>query len=98
MMCPSPAGQVAPLLVSMMLGYGVLLLARREGRLLSRVGKFIGWLVILVSLSGLLCKAVHCMRMMCPSKGMKPAVMCPYGGPKSDLMPPQSGEGPTERG
>lgn len=84
MPCPSPSGQVAPLLISLALGYGVLLLARREQRPLDRIGKIVGWLVMLVSLVGLICIACARVCKMCPShRGAHSGLMCPVSGSKS---------------
>jgi hypothetical protein len=99
MMSPHcPTGSVAPLLLTLALGYGVLYLAKREARLLRRLGNVIGWLMILVSFAGLICIAASRLCRKCPTSGSKAAVMCPYGGPKVDIMPPESGERVPERG
>jgi hypothetical protein len=83
----SPGGHAAPLLISMAVGYGVLLLARREARPLNRVGKFVGWLIIVVSFVGLLCVAASGLCRMCP----RGSDMCPFGKPRSAcLMPPEA--------
>lgn len=83
MPCISPAGQVAPLLISLAVGYGVLVLAKREARPLNRIGKVVGWLVMAVALVGLICIASSRLYRMCPSHGgAGKAAMC--------LMPPEA--------
>lgn len=89
---------VPGLLISLAVGYGVLLLAKRETKPLNRIGKVVGWLIMTVAFTGLICIAVSSLCRMCPSKRVKPAVMCPFGGPKVDILPPESGDHRREPG
>jgi hypothetical protein len=59
MMCPPHAegGKAAFLLISIALGYWVLTLAENQGNFLKLIGRIMGWLVMLVALSGLICSA-----------------------------------------
>lgn len=81
----SSGGHVAPLLISLAVGYGVLILAKREAKPLNRIGKFVGWLILIVSFVGLLCLASSGLCRMCPKSG------CPWGGPRSACLMPDMG-------
>ena len=50
--------KVLVLLLCLAAGYGVLVLANRQERPLDKLGRFIGGVILLVSLVGLLCTAV----------------------------------------
>lgn len=88
MPCPpsSGGGHVAPLLISLAVGYAVLVFAKRESKPLNLIGKIIGWLVVVVAFVGLICSAAAGLCRMCPSskKACGPAaVSCPLGGPRA---------------
>ena len=71
--------RTAPLLISMAVGYAVLVFAKREARPLDWIGKIIGWILILVSLAGLICIAASAACRYCPfHRSCDTALACPY--------------------
>lgn len=77
----SSVGKVPLLLLALAAGYAVLVLSQSQQRPLDVLGRFLGGLVVLVSLVGLLCVAVcsvwcgwsRCHQGgMCPSSGKPP--------------------------
>ena len=94
MMMHGCGGKVAPLLFTLALGYGVLVLARREGKPLNKIGKFVGWLILVVSFVGLLCIAASCMR--CGRDGMMSAKgRCMM--PPPEVTSPEQQPAPVDR-
>ncbi len=80
-------GKVAFLLIALALGYWVLNQAENNPNPLKLVGRMVGWLILIVSLGGLVCSA---MCGLCKSKkmcgGMKKecAMAAPMEAPPSD--------------
>lgn len=71
--------RTAPLLISMAVGYAVLVFAKREARPLDWIGKVIGWIIIVVSLAGLICIAASAACRYCPFyRSCDAAMACPY--------------------
>jgi hypothetical protein len=83
MMCPQGSmmmgggmgGKVSMLLIAMAAGYWVLTLAVNTNNPLKLIGRIVGWLILIVSLAGLICAAVCglCKGRMCPV-GSKPGM------------------------
>lgn len=89
--CTMGGGKAAVLLIALAVGYWVLTLAKKENAPLDKLGRFVGGLILAVSLIGLLCVAAcGVMSMWCGrggGMGCSPAsMMCPAGGPKSATM------------
>jgi hypothetical protein len=53
--------KIVAYLFSLAVGYWVLTLADKEKNLNKKIGKWIGWIIIVVSICGMLCSAACCM-------------------------------------
>ncbi|MCG3204464.1 MAG: hypothetical protein KCHDKBKB_01179 [Elusimicrobia bacterium] len=76
-------GKVSHLLISLAVGYAVLVFANKQERPLDILGRIIGGLIVLVSAIGLICIAacgIKCKMAAC-SKGAN--MSCDYSKPKS---------------
>ena len=89
----SHGGKVAQLLLALAAGYAVLALAAKQARKLSITGLVIGWFIIAVSVSGLLCIAA---KRLCSRCHGAPAAACPFMADKS-ACPGESAKGDNDK-
>jgi hypothetical protein len=71
---------IAAYLLTLAVGYWVLTLAEKEKGLNKKIGKFVGWAILIVSLVGPLCLAASCL--VCHSRGdaCSTSSSCPWSG------------------
>jgi hypothetical protein len=84
--------KIVAYLFSLAVGYWVLTLADKEKNTNKTIGKWIGWIIIVVSVCGMLCAATFCMK--CCAGGKRNMTMwgCPMGGPGMMGAPGKMGE------
>ncbi len=87
-----------PLLISLAVGYVVLVLAKRETKQLALLGRIIGWVIIAVSTIGLLCTAACALYRLCPRHRLtcESAVSCPFMGHRRACLAPEQLPSPDE--
>jgi hypothetical protein len=89
--------KIVAYLFSLAVGYWVLTLADKEKNLNKKIGKWIGWIVIVVSICGMLCSASFCMK-CCSKSGCGPSTWgCPMGATGKMGCPGKMG-GPGKMG
>ena len=76
---------VAPFLIAAVAGYWVLERAERQRGRLQRIGRAIGWLVVLLSFAGVACGTYYKMSSACPPGKMG----CPFKGAPAMPLPAQ---------
>jgi hypothetical protein len=86
--------KVPLLLLCLAAGYGVLALSNRQERPLDKLGRWIGGLVLLLSLAGLIVAAIHCVRNGgCDAMGRP--VGCVFSGQGRGLLGSASAPAPS---
>lgn len=97
--CPMGGRGVVLYLLTLALGWWLLKTADKEnGRLIKRAGQVVAWIVLLVSLFGLLCKGGSAVcRKYCPDHGDKAAMSCHPGMGGMGMMMP-AGHPPIDGG
>ena len=91
--------RIVAYLISLAVGYWVLTLADKEKNNTKKIGKVIGWIIIVVSLIGPLCLAGSAIRCVSNPAACSYSSNCPWSGHHSMMDCPMSkGEGMMKDG
>jgi hypothetical protein len=84
--------KIVAYLFSLAVGYWVLALADKEKNLTKKIGKWIGWIIIVVSVCGMLCATAFCMKCCGGGKCNMTKWGCPMGSKGMMDCPGKMGE------